>query len=348
VRATTARDASLVPAGHEVAWEQFRLPYEAPAPLDVTDLPRLRTNQTEQHIEIVGDRFRVVFDKDQGILGSFEYHGTELLADGPEVDFWRAPTDNDLAHGMPTISGAWRSAGRNRKTRSVSVRTIDGGRVEVVVESELPTVRSACWTRYRVHGNGVVLVETGFQPGDASLPELPRFGMTLAVPPAFGWVSWYGRGPHESYWDRKTGAAVGVYSGKVEDQVHAYVRAQENGNKTDVRWVAVYNDEGTGLIAVGQPLLSASVRPYRNEALAYTPKVNKHGPLVGAGDAVTINLDYRQMGVGGDTSWGWRAQAHPEYSLPAHPRVYRFLLRPFREQDGELVDLGRVRLDRVD
>ena len=114
-------------------------------------------------------------------------------------------------------------------------------------------------------------------------------------------LSWYGRGPHESYQDRKTGAAIGVYSGTVWEQYHPYVRPHENGNKTDVRWIALTNDEGIGLMAVGMPLLSASAHQFLPQVLKYIPDSQRHGNEIKPGDLIRLNIDYQQMGVGGDT-----------------------------------------------
>ena len=164
-----------------------------------------------------------------------------------------------------------------------------------------------------------------------ALPNLPRFGMTMTLPGAFTNLAWFGRGPHESYWDRKTGAAVGLYESAVWDQYHDYSRPQENGNKTDVRWLALSNDAGTGLLAVGLPFLSTSAHAFLNEDLDHQPGAQRHGIDVKPRDLVTLNLDYKQMGVGGDNSWG--AQTHPEYTLPAQPYAYRFRLRPFSADD---------------
>ena len=118
---------------------------------------------------------------------------------------------------------------------------------------------------YTAYGNGDIQIDNSFQPGDAELSELPRFGMQMTVPASFDTMTWYGRGPHESYWDRKAGAAVGVYSGSVEDQYFDYSEPQENGNKTDVRWVSLTDSDGKGLEAVGMPLLSVSAHRYTTE-----------------------------------------------------------------------------------
>jgi len=166
--------------------------------------------------------------------------------------------------------------------------------------------------------------------------------MIMTLPVEFENIIWYGRGPHENYWDRKTGSPVGVYSGKVMDLFHPYIRPQENGNRTDVRWVALVNDKGIGLLAVGRPLLSISAHHFIDED--FDPGLEKwqrHTYHLKKRDLVTLKLDYKQMGVGGDTSWGDRARPHPEYRLPVKEYSYSFRLRPFSEKEGTPMSLSK-------
>jgi beta-galactosidase len=180
------------------------------------------------------------------------------------------------------------------------------------------------------------VVDARFTPG-GPLPELPRFGMQMAVPAALGTMTWLGRGPHENYWDRHTGAPVGRWSGRVVDLVHDYVRPQENANRTDVRWVALTDAGGVGLLASGLPLLSVSAWPYTMEDLEKARHVNE----LPRRDTITLNLDLRQTGVGGDDGWG--ARPHPEYTLDARPYSYRFRLRPCAPSMGTLDEVARRR-----
>ena len=138
------------------------------------------------------------------------------------------------------------------------------------------------------------------------------------MPAAFDTMAWFGRGPHETYWDRKTGAAVGRYVSKVADLLHPYVRPQENANRTDVRWVTLTNAAGVGLRASG--LLSVSAWPYTMADL----EAGRHIHDLPRRDTITVNLDHKQMGVGGDNSWG--ARPHPEYTLPPN-KSYSYTFR---------------------
>jgi len=182
-----------------------------------------------------------------------------------------------------------------------------------------------------------VVIENNLLPENLKIPEMPRLGMQMAMPGQFNLMRWYGRGPQESYEDRKTGAAVGLYGGSVEEQIHDYVRPQENGNKTDVRWLALTNENGSGLLAVGMPLLSVSAWPYTMDDLEKA----KHVHELPRRDTITVNLDYKQMGVGGDDGWTERARAHREYRLPLETYRYRFRLCGYRPEMGDMARVAR-------
>jgi beta-galactosidase len=206
--------------------------------------------------------------------------------------------------------------------------------VRITAQAGLPAGKSQYTCTYTVYGSGDVVVQSTLN-ADPAMPELPRVGMQLALPGKFKHVAWYGRGPHETYWDRKTGAAVGEYAAPVEEQIHVYSRPQENGNKTDVRWLALTekpDQEGPGLLAVGMPLLSVSAWPFTMDDLENAAHVHE----LPRRDTITVNLDFKQMGVGGDNSWGKRP--HPEYRLPAGSYSYQFRLTPL---DG-IQDPGKL------
>jgi beta-galactosidase len=198
-------------------------------------------------------------------------------------------------------------------------------------------------TEYHVFGNGDIVVTCRLDSGGkADLPDLPRIGMRLVLRGEFENMSWFGRGPHETYSDRRTGARIGTYRGKVMEQYTPYVRPQENGNKTDVRWAALTNAEGIGLLVVGDPLLEVSAHHFLPGDFDPGPvKRQRHAVDLTRRDLVTLNVDLGQMGVGGDTSWG--ARPHPQYTLSAGAYTYRFRMRPFSEREMTAEELNRFR-----
>lgn len=284
---------------------------------------------------VSGQDFSVSFSTRSGALESFQSSGRALLAGPLLPNFWRAPTDNDRGNRMPWRQGMWRSAGEDRKILPLKIEEPSPQTVRVMTGAVLSPGASSLRINYTIHGSGDVIVAVRFFPG-APVTPLPRFGSQMAVPGAMRHIQWYGRGPQESYWDRKTGAAVGIHSGEVKDLIHPYVRPQENGNRTDVRWVSLRDKDGWGLLAQGLPLIEFSVWPYTQRDLEECT----HNYQLPRRDTLTLNLDLKQMGVGGDDSWG--APIHPEYTLPPQPYAYAFRLTPLKGAETDLPSLLRI------
>ena len=157
-------------------------------------------------------------------------------------------------------------------------------------------------------------------------------------------MSWYGRGPQETYSDRKTGAAIGYYEGTVWDQYHPYVRPQEFGNKTDVRWMALQNSEGMGLLFVGNEPMNMSSWQVEMADLEHKEKgqPNRHAYDIKPRDLVTVNIDYKQMGVGGDNTWG--APVHDQYKIFAKEYTYGFKIIPFIGGSDNIWNLCKLKV----
>jgi len=195
----------------------------------------------------------------------------------------------------------------------------------------LPTVNALLYLSYGVFGSGDVIVTSRFVPekmqADNGLPDIPRIGLRFALSSDFGDVDWYGRGPNENYSDRKTSSAVGLYTASVDQLYYPYVRPQENGNRTEARWVAFRDSVGVGLAAHGMPTIDWSALPYLQEDLDEGPaKRGRHTFDLRPRDLVAVHLDHRQMGVGGDNSWG--AQPLERYRLPVRKYSYSLRLSP--------------------
>ena len=176
-----------------------------------------------------------------------------------------------------------------------------------------------------------------FTPLKSDLPEIPRFGMRVILPKEFDNMTWLGRGPHENYADRKSSALVGLYTDNVWDQFHPYVRPQETANKCDVRWVALLNSKNQGFLIQGQQPLSVSAWNFEQEDIGYVPFdiERKHGGSIQKKDLVWLNIDSKQMGVGGDTTWG--AQVHPQYTITPDAQEYTFTFIPLFKSEVDLV-----------
>ncbi len=337
--------SEIYPEGHIAAREQFRLPLHRPASgLDQHNLPPLVLTETGDSAIILGRDFTMSIDRNNGEITSFRHHRQELWQTGPAPAFWRAPTDNDFGAEIVGTLSVWREAGAARRVTEVSFEQITPSKIGVTIAAVLPVDGSHYHTTYTILGSGDVIVEGHLIPGSTTLPELPRFGMDIVLPREFDQVTWFGRGPHENYEDRKTGAEIGLYRATVADLYHPYIRPQENGNRADVRWISLTNKDGLGLLAVGMPLLSVSAHHYLTED--FDPgdeKAQRHTYDLEPRDLVSLHLDYRQMGLGGDTSWGDRARPHPRYRLPATEYSYRYRLRPFSLTEHDPAELARER-----
>ena len=352
-----AEDTLWADRGHIVAWDQFELPFDTPPVREenVNKMPKLKLQDTADAFTVTGKNFTVAIGKKTGAIESFTFDGTELVTSPLIPNFWRKPTDNDIEEkwdhtieepngGMPIRLGVWRTAAQDRTIKSVTAEQIKSQVVRIAAHIMLPKAvgDNDYYHTYTIYGSGDVVVQNDLKPESLKIPEMPRLGMQMAMPGRFNKMTWLGRGPQETYWDRNTGAAVGLYSGRVEELIHDYVRPQENANRTDVRWVAFTDEDGFGLLAVGMPLLYASAWPYTMEDLEKA----KHIHELPRRDTITVNLDYRQMGVGGDDGWTERARPHPEYRLPLKTYSYSFRLQPVTPAVGDIAALARRALSQ--
>lgn len=329
-------DEPWAPKGHVIAREQVAAPYRAP-PTPATDwatLPRLGLEATAERFTIHGESFHAAIDRRTGDLCSYAVGERELLRAPLTPNFWRAPTDNDIGFNMPQRLGVWKHAAARRSVHAVAATQPSPQQVGVAVSGVLAAGDTPFAIVYTFSGAGDVVVDFSMQPTEG-LPDLPRVGMQLGLDGACSNVRWFGRGPQENYCDRKTAAHVGEYAATVAELGHAYVRPQENGNRTDTRWVAFTDGAGVGLLAIGMSALEFSAWNYTLDDLEMATHVHE---LV-ARDFVTVNLDYKQMGVGGDDSWG--ARPHEPYRIGAWPIAYRFRLAPLAGSETSLRDLAR-------
>lgn len=328
---STADEAPLVPRGHVVATDQYRLPVGVPAPIvKISELPAINVGEDDARVLIKNEIFSVSFDKKSGMMTEYFYRGKKLVARGIEPNFWRPPNDNDFGNKMPKISGVWRHAADNRVLKEFNLRKLDGRSVEISVIYSLPDVKSQFRIKYRVFGGGDLIVENEFTAGNPKLPELPRLGVRMVLPKGFEEISYYGRGPQENYCDRNDAANVGLYKSTVTEQYFPYVSPQENGNKTDVRWMA-FSDGEAGLMIAGLPLVSLSALHYSIEDLTQESRGSKHTTDLVKRDEVYLNIDLKQRGVGGDDSW-W-SKPHSQYCLLGGNYSYSFRMTPFSKSD---------------
>ncbi|UII29507.1 beta-galactosidase small subunit [Fulvivirga maritima] len=286
---------------------------------------KLKTKSSKTNITLTSDKLELIFDKASGELITFKSAEGEYLKEPLSFNFWRAPTDNDFGNGMPKRCKVWKDATYNQKVTSVEVveKTKTSAKVEQHFSFE--GLKSTGTIIYHVFGDGRVEVNVAFDYKDTDMPELPRFGVTMILPQQYDQAEWYGRGSHENYWDRKSSAMVGKYSMPVADLKFDYIRPQENGYRTDTRWLTLTNDSDKGLTFVGKPEFGFSAR--HNLTSDYDPGMHKkqrHYTNIEPKDLVELNIDYGQTGVGGDDSWG--ARTWDKYTLAPKSYNYGFVI----------------------
>jgi len=323
----TAKDYNWVNAGHEVAWDQFSLAFETPAVEEkFIDNSSLSVKETSTEININGSDFIVSFNKNNGSLFSYRIAGEELLKAPLQPNFWRAETDNDRQTGTANRLRVWEKAAENRSLSALSIKPQADKSLLVTTQFQLLDVKGVFEATYQIRGDGSVFINAELTKGDG-VPEIVRVGMNTKLPAAYDRLDWYGRGPHESYEDKKLGAAVGLYKASVKKDYFLYPQPQESSNKVDVRWLSLTNTKGRGIKIVGKPLLSVSAIPYDQKSLQDAWHINE---LPETTDFVSLNIDYKQMGVGGDDSWSSIGEPHPEFMLNDKKYSYSFTIIPIR------------------
>ncbi|MFH0761788.1 MAG: glycoside hydrolase family 2 TIM barrel-domain containing protein [Bacteroidota bacterium] len=338
---------TIVEAGHNYAAEQFKLPvYAERISLQVSDFPDLVKNQDGNTVTVQGLGFSVSFDLTQGKMISLKNSKDELLKAALLPDFWRAPTDNDFGNGTPERCEIWKEAGKNAVLKGA---LSDFSNPKMAVLDFMFDLRdksgvfAELGVQYKVFGSGDIVIDYRFSKIREKLPEIPRVGMNMVLAREYDQVSYFGRGPWENYMDRKTGSFIGHYKAKVADMYTPYVRPQENGYRTDVRWLSLTNDKGQGLLVAGEPMICFSALHntvedftslHRNfdERLDNPAQYNRHIDDVVPRNLISLNIDLAQMGVGGDDSWG--AWVHPEYRLEGKSYQYSFRLKLINTEEG--------------
>jgi beta-galactosidase len=313
--------------GHEIASEQIALPNQPAQAIleDLKSLPSLQLVQGE-NIVVKGKGFTTTFSKKQGTLTGYQFKGREFLSAPVVPDFWRVPTDNDEGGKQSSYAARWRASGLDAiaiHPVEMKAELVQSQLVKVYATNHVVLKKGSInyTTVYTVYGNGDIKTELVFEIG-AELPPLARVGMQFQMPASFKNITWYGKGPFESYEDRKESAFVGLYKGKLADQYFPYVMPQENGNKTDVRWLLLSAQDDYGLVFTSDSLLSINVQDYSMQEL----NESKLSHQLKRGSNTYLHIDMKQMGVGGDIGWGPRV--HPEYLLTAKKYKCCFWLKP--------------------
>lgn len=326
VFALTKVGTELLPQSFEVAREQFKLGVGKYFDKVQQVVEKPTSKETNDRIILNAAGVEVTIDKKTGFIRDYKSDNLRYFYQKPIPNFWRAPTDNDFGNGMERKCNIWRTAGVNTSVKGITINE-ELSKLNVTANIYLKDVTSDYQIVYSLYGNGILSVYISYKAGSNELPELPRFGMLMSMSKEYENLSYYGRGPLENYTDRNLASFIGIYQSKVADQYVPYTRPQENGYKTDVRWLTLTNNEGKGLRIEGlQPLCVSALNNYPEDFDPGLSKKYRHTNDITPREEVVLCIDLMQRGVGGDTSWG--ALPHDQYRLKNKEYNYGFVIKP--------------------
>ncbi|MDR1340590.1 MAG: DUF4981 domain-containing protein [Prevotellaceae bacterium] len=315
----------LLEKDYEIASEQFALTeFKSPDFAKAGGTGSLKVESLSGTCRLQGKNFSVTFDLSSGLIREYKYGGQSLIVSGAQVNFWRAMTDNDHGAGSNKKLREWFSAG---KTEKPEVSVSEGNPCTITVKRNLLGNDAEMIQTYTVDSDGRILVENSFVKKQGQHAMMPKFGNILVLAGMYRNLTYYGRGPWENYIDRNYSSDLGIYAGTVDDQYFPYVRPQESGNKTDVRWISLTDKKGRGLKISGNIPLEFSALPYSLEDLDPEVERNQYhsGELNRRGE-IYLNVDFRQMGVAGIDSW-WSLPLE-KYRINYDSYSYKYIIEP--------------------
>lgn len=330
----------LIDTNYEVAFEQFNISNYYSKCYSKPTVGNFILRNSDSAYLIENEIVKLAINKNSGNIYYWYYKESVITEEAIRPNFWRAPTDNDLGNGLHKRAEVWKEATNTLRAELVEVPHIIDFGVSYKVNYCFPDSIAELVLDFTLTAMGELIIDYNFSTKTDSLPKIPRIGLNMIMSNNFSNVSWYGRGPHETYWDRKTSGKIAIYEGLVENQFHSYSRPQETGNKTDVRWMRLESSELTVTAqSLDSKFLSCSTWPFDIDELEFevgnnggvsasglVPVTSKHGADIKFGNKVRWNIDHLQMGVGGDTSWGRRV--HDEYTIPPGKYSYSIVIIP--------------------
>ncbi len=329
VYAYTNSAHELIPAGHEIAREQFPL-----TEYDFTSeaVGELTVDKEGDKIIFTSGKVKSEFNSKWGVF-TFYGNGETRTWRLPEPYFWRAPVDNDFGNLMISRLGIWRSAHENKDLKSITVGDKTDSGVPIKVVYELTDLDVPYIIDYLVQNDGSIKVTASIDMSSKDRPdEIPRFGMRMNVNGSYDNLEYYGRGPGENYSDRNFATFLGIWKSQVSDDKMPYIRPQEYGNHTDVRWVKLSNDQGNAILIEGSQLINFSALNIKAEDMdPGMTKKQQHPTDLKYRNDITLHVDLAQRGVGGDNSWG--AYPHEQYLLKDKQYTYSYVIKLLSFQD---------------
>ncbi|WP_139955956.1 glycoside hydrolase family 2 TIM barrel-domain containing protein [Flavicella sediminum] len=317
--------------GYVVFEEQFVLPYKTPTLKTKTaSYPAIETKQTDTEITLSNKNFLVSIDKSKGTLKTFKAAGINYLAAPLKLNFWRPETENDAAYRRSKKQQSernWLTAGDNLQVKKVVLKTLQKGKVQVLIEGTVLSDNTKISLKYVATGKGQIKVDYSINIAKQE-PNAPKIGMEFDISKEFNQVSYFGKGPQANYQDRNSGAKLGLYSSTTNTMNYGYVVPQEYGNHMETRWFQLTNKKGKGLLVKGIKPINFSVVPYSTQNIETATHTNE----LLERNTNTVDVDLIQAGVGGDNTWSPKAEAHDEYLIKPGHYEYSFYLVPLNSK----------------
>ncbi len=322
--ASTVNEEPLIPAGFELATEQIALPtVDGPQLLNAYRYPEVNAKENDSRLSVTCADLRVEFDLGKGQMTSLTSKGMPIISKGPQINFWKAPNDNDFGYNMNEKYAIWRTAAQNAKLKKADVEKDKTGAAVVTFVFDLPV--GELTTVYTITGRGEIHVDNAFVKADKTLPLVPRVGMMMVLPAGFENIEWFGRGPWENYPDRKTAAFVDKYQSTVTAQFVPYESPQDNGYKMDTRRLTLRNNAEVGIEISGTPHFGFSALHFTPEDLTQPSRGSIHSVDLKPRKETILCIDHQIMGVGGDDSWG--SKPLMKYSIKPQDFKFSFVMK---------------------
>lgn len=321
--------------GFEVASDQFAFGHIPIVKTVVKHYLSVVMTETPDAYAINGKNFKIAISKTNGALNSYIINNQQQVFAPFLPHFTRPLTDNDRRGWKANkVLKPWYKD--TAQFKSITAKTIAKGLVKVTSTYSLINDSARVQVTYSVNGNGVIKVNYTLtaKPG---LPDIPEVGMQCGIKRSYANISWYGRGPYGNYIDRRTGSEVGIYTQPIDKFNEPYVVPQETGNRTDVRWMLLSDKNANGLLVTADSLLSVNAWPYTEKNIVAAKHTDK---LVDAG-FITLNIDLKQMGVGGNDSWSPVGAPLEKYRIPARDYNYSFYLLPCKANADKAISVSR-------
>ncbi|WPO79336.1 glycoside hydrolase family 2 TIM barrel-domain containing protein [Flavobacterium sp. KACC 22761] len=324
----TLKDAEpLLPKGFEIATEQLAYKGEWKNDIKIAGEGKIIIDKKANSTVFKSENAEIAFDKKTGFINGYSFHNLPIIKERYQLrpNLWRAPNDNDFGANFQKNLVAWKEATENPTLVNWIFSATKDNKILVKATYNLPQVSSTLELNYELNSNGELSVKEELNIDKTKeQPLLPRFGMEIIVPKDFNAMTYYGKGPHENYIDRNYSSQVGLYNQTVSEQYYPYIRPQETGNKTDIRFLELSGDQ-LKLTVTSDILLSITALHYLNEDLDDgLEKDQRHAAELKERDLTSLKIDYKQMGVGGIDSWqAWPMKQYllqdKTYTQTTHP-----------------------------